>query len=232
MAIVSVSHWQTCAMKKFGLIVGIVIGLTLSQVSFGQEPFNGHHDDPIKDSRDLEKQGEFKRAANLLRFFVADTYAATPEDKKRWKFELDRLDRIRKDFPYTKDALFAELKKSVQGLMEKEFDKWVADGWFDSREIDGLRYFMGSSVSNLFFRHAELNPRRIPLKDTAAHDQAVLEECRAIKAAADQEKKPYVLPKRFHVTMNVTAKADAAPEGKTVRAWLPIPRSSEEHTSE
>ena len=75
---------------------------------------------------------------------------------------------------------------------------------------------MGSSVSNLFFRHAELNPRRIPLKDTAAHDQAVLEECRASKAAADLEKKPYVLPKRFHVTMKVTAKAGAAPDGRSL----------------
>ena len=139
-------------------------------------------------------------------------------------FELDRLDRIKKDFPYMKEDLFAELKKSVKGLTEKEFDKWIEEGRFDSREIDGKRYFMGSSVSNLFFRHQELNPRRIPPKDTAAHDKAVMETIRAIKKAAAAGKKPYVLPKHFHVTMTVTAKSNAAPDGKVIRAWLPIPR--------
>ena len=38
------------------------------------------------------------------------------------------------------------------------------------------------------------------------------------------EKTPYVLPKTFHVTMNVTAAANAAPAGETIRAWVPIPR--------
>jgi transglutaminase-like putative cysteine protease len=33
-----------------------------------------------------------------------------------------------------------------------------------------------------------------------------------------------VLPKRFRNTMTVTAKADAAPDGEIIRAWLPIPR--------
>src|SRR5207249_5087068 len=35
----------------------------------------------------------------------------------------------------------------------------------------------------------------------------------------------YVLPKRFHVTMTVTAKPKAAPAGEVIRAWLPIPRN-------
>ena len=46
----------------------------------------------------------------------------------------------------------------------------------------------------------------------------------AIKKAALAEKTPYVLPKTFHVTMNVTAEANAAPAGETIRAWVPIPR--------
>ena len=53
---------------------------------------------------------------------------------------------------------------------------------------------------------------------------ALLESCRAIKKAALEEKLPYVLPKRFRATMAVKAKADAAPAGAVVRAWLPIPR--------
>jgi hypothetical protein len=77
----------------------------------------------------------------------------------------------------------------------------------------------------LFFRYPALNPRRLPPKDTAKHDRTVWETCAAIKQAALIEQKPYVLPKRFQSRMTVTAKANAAPDGELIRAWLPIPRS-------
>lgn len=171
----------------------------------------------------LEKQGRFKEAAAQLN--TALTNQVLPAATRReLAFELDRLERIRKDYPFTKAKLFARLKESVRDLTEKEFEQWVAEGRFDSREIDGEQRFMVSSVSNLFFRYAELNPRRLPPKDTTKHDQLSLETCRVIKAAALKEKQPYVLPKHFNAVMTVTAAADAAPAGQAIRAWLPIPR--------
>jgi transglutaminase-like putative cysteine protease len=170
-----------------------------------------------------ESRGQFKEATAALTKVLQNT-DLTPAERKKLEFELDRLDRIKKDYPYTKDSLFAELKKSVNGLTREEFDRWVAEGRFDSREIDGHRYFMTSSISNLFFRYAELNPRRMPPKDTAELQKLRLETCRTIKQAALAEKKPFVLPKRFHVTMAVTAKPKAAPAGSNIRAWIPIPR--------
>src|ERR1043166_5042982 len=171
----------------------------------------------------LEAQGRFKQLAAFLTNALAEATLPASQ-RKRLAFELDRLDRIRKDFALTKDELFTALKKSVKGLTADEFERWVAEGRFDSREIDGLRRFMGSSVSNLFFRYPELNARRLPPKDSAKHDTASWEMCLAIKQAALAGKKPYVLPKRFRATMTVTAKAGAAPAGETISAWLPIPR--------
>ena len=178
----------------------------------------------IDQASHLEVQGQFRQAAAVLKAAIEDSSRPQAE-RKRLEFELDRLDRIRKDFSLTRDELFAALKKSVKNLTADEVERWIAEGRFDSREIDGERCFMGSSVSNLFFRHPELNARRIPAKDTAKHDQAAWETCVAIKQAVLAGKRPYVLPRRFHATMTVTAKAGAAPEGEIVRAWLPIPRS-------
>ena len=163
----------------------------------------------------LEQQGQFKRAAALLDAEVRKTSSSAAE-RKELEFELDRLERIKKDFPYTKEALFAELKKAVKDLTAAEYEQWIKEGRFDSREIDGQRYFMCSSVSNLFFRYPELGPRRLPLKETAAFEKAVWETCLAVKKAAQEQKQPYVLPKRFHVTMTVTAKPTAAPAGEVV----------------
>src|SRR6267378_4001719 len=178
----------------------------------------------IEHVNQLELKGQFKESAAELTTALKNT--GLPEaERKELEFELDRLERIKKDFPYTQDALFAELKGSVKDLSRDEFERWVSEGRFDSREIDGQRYFMGSSGSNLFFRYPELNPRRTPPKETAVFEKFIWETCSAIKKAAMAEQKPYVLPKRLHVAMTVTAKPTAAPSGELIRAWLPIPRT-------
>jgi len=179
--------------------------------------------DLLEQVAQCERQGRFRQAAALLDQALADA-TLPPRQRKQLAFERDRLERIRKDFPLTRDALFVALQQAVKDLTAGEFAQWLAEGRFDSREFDGERRFMVSSVSNLFWRHPELEPRRLPPKDTTRHDRAVYETCRAIRAAALAENKPYVLPKRFRATMTVTANADAAPDGAIIRAWLPIPR--------
>ena len=171
----------------------------------------------------LELQGQFKGAASLLTTALQDK-SLPADERKKLEFELDRLDRIKQDFPLTKDELFADLKESVKHLTAEEYEQWLKEGRFDYRDIDGTRFFMGDSVRNLYMRYPELNARRLHKKETAPLDKARLESVLAIKQAASAAKTPYVLPKRFQVTMTVTAKADAAPAGETIRAWIPIPR--------
>jgi transglutaminase-like putative cysteine protease len=171
----------------------------------------------------MESQGRFREAAGLLTATLEKEPLAAA-DRKGLEFERDRLDRIRKDFPYSEEELFEEVQRAVKDLSRQEFNRWVREDRFDSREIDGQRRFMASSVSNLFFRYPELAPRRTPPKDTAALDTARLESCVAIRKAALEANNPYVLPRRFEVTMTVSAHADVAPPGETVRAWIPVPR--------
>ncbi len=198
--------------------------VSLAIIAFVIASANGFADtDTMPHVTQLELSGKFKEAAASLTKAL-ESKSLTTSDRKSLEFELDRLERIKKDFPYTADDLFTELKGAVKNLTREEFDGWVKEGRFDSREIDGERRFMTSSVSNLFFRYPELNPRRTPPKNTEELEKLRLETVRTIKKASLEEKKPYVLPKRFHVTMAVTAKPTAAPPGETIRAWLPIPR--------
>lgn len=173
---------------------------------------------------ELEHAGRFREATALLEKAMTEKANDKVNVQKQIAFELDRLERIKKDFPYDKDQLYAELQGSVKDLSKAEFNQWIEEGRFDAREIDGQKRYMVSSVSNLYFRYRDLEPRRIPPKDTAAFENAMYERCLAIEAAAQGEHSPYVLPKRFRVTMTVTAKPDVAPDGETIRAWLPIPR--------
>jgi transglutaminase-like putative cysteine protease len=201
---------------NFVRILSLCLGFAAAPGCFAQA-------DATAQASQLELQGHFKEAAGVLSNALArPTLSAA--DRRQLEFELDRLERIRKDFTLTRDALWDAVKALVKDVTAEEFDRWLAEGRFDSREIDGERRFMRSAARNLFFRYPELESRRVKPKDPGPHERAVLAACQAIQEAARQERKPYVLPKRFHVTMTVTAKADAAPAGEIVRAWLPIPR--------
>jgi hypothetical protein len=173
-------------------------------------------------ARQFEEGGRFTKAAVLLQAAIADT-STTPDERRALEFELDRLDRIRLDFPLSRGALFEKLKTAVRSLTSEEFERWLGEKRFDVRTIDGKEWFMTSSVANLFWRHPELNPRRISPKDES-FQKALWENCVAIEQAVAREKSPFVLPKEFDVTMTVTLDANAVFAGKTVSAWLPVPR--------
>ena len=173
-------------------------------------------------ARGLEENGRFNQAAIVLRAGIADTNTSSTE-RKKLEFELDRLDRIRLDFPLTRAALLEKLKAAVRDLTNYEFNRWLAEKRFDIRMIDGEERLMVSSVANLFWRYPELNPRRISPKDES-FQKALWENCVAIKQAAAREHQPFVLPKNFDVTMTVTVDSNTVPAGEIIRAWLPVPR--------
>jgi transglutaminase-like putative cysteine protease len=184
---------------------------------------------PLTEAAALQERGDFKRADAVLAAALKSN-SVSGDERKKVEWEKDRIERIRQDYSFTKEGLFKTLSRSVKNLTRPEFDKWVAEGRFDSRNIDGVTRYVGTSVSNLFFRHPDLSPRRTPAKDTAGEQKARLKLAREIKDATKKQNTPYVLPRHFKCTMSVTVDADAVPGGETIRAWLPIPRDNQFQT--
>jgi hypothetical protein len=167
--------------------------------------------------------GEFARADAVLASALAVDGLA-PETRRALEWERERLRRIRLDYSHTDDSLFAALSQAVRDLTRAEFNRWIREGRFDSRVIDGERRYVASSVSNLFFRHPRLRARRLTAGDAPELPQRFLETARSIREAARTAGTPYVLPRRLEVTMELTVNAVATSEGERVRCWLPIPR--------
>src|SRR5689334_7578910 len=59
----------------------------------------------VEQADKLELSGHFNAAATMLSNTLANLQPSAPA-RADLAFELDRLDRIRKDFPYTKEQLF------------------------------------------------------------------------------------------------------------------------------
>lgn len=173
----------------------------------------------------LEAKGKFRQAASLIEEAIAfGKYS--PSEIEPLRFEIERMCRIRKDYSRKKEELYAELKTSMTNLTPKEFASWVSKGWFDVRKIDGQTYFFNSDVSNLYFRHPELNARRNPATEEKRDAEArlVLDAVRTIKAEAARLNTNYVFPKTYHVWAHATVSSNAVLPGETVKAWLPVPR--------
>ena len=175
----------------------------------------------VHEAARLEESGKFKEAAAALSTAIA--HSTNSVEKKTLEFELDRLNRIKDDFSVTKMRLTEILKKSIQDFKPEELDHWITEGKLDFRTIDGERWFVSTSRSNLFWRYPEIAARRINPPDNSDFAANTVRACTEITNAAREQKTPYVLPKRFRAVFTMKAKTNAVPAGETIRAWMPIP---------
>jgi len=171
----------------------------------------------------LERKGRFREAETALERAL-ETARPGSTHRLRLEEERERLRRIRLDYPLTRAALWTALEESLVDASPTEFERWLAEGRFDSIQIDGTRWYADTAISNLFFRHPELGARRRSPGRAAGKARLSWENAVAIRDAARREQRPYVLPKRLQVTMTLTVPADTIPPGTTVRAWFPVPR--------
>jgi transglutaminase-like putative cysteine protease len=180
--------------------------------------------DVLSEAATLEASGRFREAEALLSGGLS---AASPGGRPTLAFELDRLRRIRIDYSLSREGLWRQLKRSIPGVTDAEFARWISEGKFDTRVIDDTLRFLGVSRSNLFWRNPEIAARRRSAENDSLGEHSVLANADAIVQAARLSGTPYVLPIRFAVTMRVSADSGAVPPGTPLRAWLPIPRRYE-----
>ncbi len=172
----------------------------------------------------LEKAGEFKIAEARIDSLL-NRGDLTPELAEKLRWEKERLRRIRLDYDKTREDLLAELKRRVADFREEELDQWEREGKLDWRWIDGEKYYLYASVSNLFWRYPEIRARQVPAPDRWDAEHSLLAMIQEILAARRQSVERFVLPRRFRCTHTVEVQADVVPAGKVIRCWIPYPRA-------
>ncbi len=146
--------------------------------------------------------------------------AASKSDQVTW--ELERLRRLRLDYPLTRQQLVEDLTSAAQGFRPEELDAWERDGYLDFLETAGEKRYMGTSVSNLFYRVQELRGR--DLRNETDFDPAAIAAQVKMVLAAPESLGEWLLPKRRRVDVGVRVDARAVPTGATVRCWLAYAR--------
>ncbi len=131
--------------------------------------------------------------------------------KERLAYEAERLRRIERDYPYSKDEAISKLKQELEDFKEGELDDWEKKGIVETRFINGERRFFAGFLDNLLFKE-ELGLRRKNKSESAEKSRRLVNE-RATQILKGEKK-------RFRVTAGIRLKMK---KEDFYRVWLPFP---------
>ncbi|HEY0199652.1 MAG TPA: transglutaminase domain-containing protein [Rhodanobacter sp.] len=150
----------------------------------------------------------------------------TADQKNALLFQRERMHRILIDFTLSADEVEARVRKDIPDLSNAEFARWDAAGLFEHQVIDGRALYFKRSPGNLFRISAEALARRaVQTPITGGPMETLNDHQRSIRRTALAQHRSSVLPRRIRMTQILSVKADAVPNGQTVRAWIPYPRA-------
>ena len=148
------------------------------------------------------------------------------EEKFELQFEIERLDRIKKDFNKTPADVLKFVNKYYPDAKEKDLEKWENDGSLEYKIIDGKKWYFSRAASNLFRINKQAKKQK-ELVDGFQKDplDTFLEDYipKVLDESANAQES-LVKPVTFKLNYTVTVDANAVPDGEIIKCWLPFPR--------
>lgn len=172
----------------------------------------------------MKERGNLEEAEAYLQHLL-ETGDCLPEERQRFRAELEILRRLPAEYPYTRAEALELVRRYVPNFSEADFDSLLMKGKIFWRYLDGEarffgRFFDSLCKTDLFFAEAAAKRgHRIP-----GSERRLLEES-AEKMRAQGE-----LSVRITVRAELELEEAFFREGALVRAYLPLPRVTEEQS--
>lgn len=182
--------------------------------------------------QEIIMDGHFEEARRLIRQELALPEKLSPEYLKQLQFELERMDRIEKDFTLSETGVIDYVKKYLPEVTVEDLHRWEAELSLEYMIINGEKRYFNNAHYNLFRLNPEL--KRLKKKLDAERGDAkpgkefpLDEHIAAVMAEAKATGSYCVKPVRIRVKQSVVVKENMVPEGKLIRCWIPFPREIE-----
>ncbi|MDX8340131.1 transglutaminase domain-containing protein [Draconibacterium sp. IB214405] len=169
-------------------------------------------------------EGKFSEAEVVLKEKIQKN-----PDNSEYQIQLETIDRLRKEFPYTRTEVKARLSEYFPDLTDEELNKWEEARQLEMRVIDGEKRYFSRAVSN-FFRLNEAAGQIKIEKDGKAYDGVDDFQLTVIPQWFENgitPREPFN-PQRIKVNYTITLDANVVPDGEMVKCWLPYPRTGSE----
>lgn len=172
----------------------------------------------------MKERGNLKEAEAYLQHLL-ETGDCLPEERQRFRAELEILRRLPAEYPYTRAEALELVRRYVPNFSEADFDFLLTEGRIFWRYLDGEPRYFGRFFDSLcktdpfFAVAAEKQGHHVP-----GSDRKLLSES-AEKMRAQGE-----LSVRLAVRAELELAEAVFREGALVRAYLPLPRVTEEQS--
>lgn len=143
-----------------------------------------------------------------------------------WKEDYHR--RLLTDFCLTKSQIKQYIVKYIPDVTDKQMDAWESGKSLECMNIDGEKRYFVQAGPNLFRINSQcrdIKAKKNGENSLSGHAIDDYENIPAIIECAKQENRSIVAPKHMRMTFTITVNADAVPNGKMVRCWMPYPRT-------
>jgi len=175
--------------------------------------------------KNLIEQGEFTKAQQLMRQELATNLKMTAEQRLDISFEIERLERVQKDFLRTEQEIIEHIKSYYPQVTEADLRRWEQEKSLESMIIDGEKRYFNHAGPNLFRINQKLKElKKAKEKPTSPSLYNRMEDVKRIVKTAQTSGKKFVNPVHARVTYTLTVDKDAVPAGEVIRCWLPFPR--------
>ena len=80
----------------------------------------------------------------MINNILETDHSLLPEQRKGLLFEIERMNRIKKDFTQTEEDVMEYIKKYIPEVTETDFRKWEKQGSLEFMLIDGKKYYFNT----------------------------------------------------------------------------------------
>jgi len=176
--------------------------------------------------------GNFSAARQAMQQVIAAAHVTTAQTLALG-FEIDRLDRIRRDFRRTQADVLKALGATWPGITAADLVKYEADGSLEMRVIDGEKRYFANAVPNLFRINKQAKAYRDSIAGTPEDklDTFLASYLPAVVTESEETGLRLASPVEFTLAYTLSVKADAVPDGEIIRCWLPYPREGHDRQS-
>ncbi|NOX67069.1 MAG: transglutaminase domain-containing protein [Chlorobi bacterium] len=179
------------------------------------------------DINSLIKNGDYTKAENLIKQIVA-TKNISEEEKYNMKFQIERMNRIKKDFTKTADDILNYVHKYYPDAVNDDLSKWEADGSLEFKIIDGKKFYFNRAASNLFRINKEAKAKKIEVDGLQVDKLDSFLESYLPEIMKERKNSTFFADKRMRLNYTLVVDTDAVPPGEVIRCWLPFPREKGE----
>lgn len=183
----------------------------------------------LPDYQSLINSGEYSKAKEIIKEQLATNSDLTAEQQKKLEFEIERMDRIEKDFTKTEDEVFEYIKKYIPEVTKADLKKWEDEKSLEYKKINGEKKYFARAARNLFRINKECKNiwfeyHRKNNIDLSENKMDININNKKIIKNSLKKNQRYSEPVRMKINYSIAVKPDVVPNGETIKCWIPFPR--------